>query len=265
MNFVNTSLLLFFTLAPATIVATPNFSNWHPPSSTDLRSPCPGLNSLANHGIIPRDGRNLTVPLLVERLGAALLLSPETAMTVSLDGMRTSSDPASKSFTLDDLNKHNIIEHDGSLSRQDHNLGGTRQFDPEVFKETLGYFDGKEEVGIEDLARVRWGRIQTSKNLNEEFVYGPSQRMSSYLESAILHGVFKDAKSGKAKVNWIDVFFREERLPFAEGWRPVNKMDGFSLIQGVLGLAWNTDEKASGFSGTVLEENVSQLSERVEL
>jgi hypothetical protein len=147
------------------------------------------------------------VPLLVEKLGAALLLSPETAMTVSLDGMRTSSDPASKSFTLEDLNKHNIIEHDGSLSRQDHNLGGTRKFDPEVFEETLGYFEGKEEVGIEDLAGARWGRIQTSKELNKEFVYGPSQRMSSYLESAILHGVFKDAKSGKAKVKWIEVFF----------------------------------------------------------
>jgi hypothetical protein len=42
-------------------------------------------------------------------------------------------------------------------------------------------------------------------------------------------------------------------------------MDGFSLIQGVLGLAWNTEEKAKGFNGTVLKEDVSQPSERVEL
>ncbi|KAJ0389696.1 hypothetical protein ATCC90586_011116 [Pythium insidiosum] len=29
-----------------------------------VRSPCPALNSMANHGFIPRDGKNLSRPLL---------------------------------------------------------------------------------------------------------------------------------------------------------------------------------------------------------
>ena len=29
------------------------------PSTADLRSPCPVVNALANHGYIPRDGRNV--------------------------------------------------------------------------------------------------------------------------------------------------------------------------------------------------------------
>ena len=29
------------------------------PSAADLRSPCPIVNALANHGYIPRDGRNV--------------------------------------------------------------------------------------------------------------------------------------------------------------------------------------------------------------
>ena len=29
------------------------------PSTADLRSPCPIVNALANHGYIPRDGRNV--------------------------------------------------------------------------------------------------------------------------------------------------------------------------------------------------------------
>src|SRR4051812_14906586 len=35
-----------------------------PAKSTDIRSPCPFINSLANHGHIPRDGRNLTASQL---------------------------------------------------------------------------------------------------------------------------------------------------------------------------------------------------------
>jgi hypothetical protein len=35
-----------------------NYNDWHAPVRGDLRSPCPGLNSLANHGFLPRDGRN---------------------------------------------------------------------------------------------------------------------------------------------------------------------------------------------------------------
>ncbi|KAF7362906.1 Cloroperoxidase [Mycena venus] len=37
-----------------------------PAKSTDLRAPCPGLNTLANHGYLPRDGRNITVPMIVQ-------------------------------------------------------------------------------------------------------------------------------------------------------------------------------------------------------
>lgn len=31
-----------------------------PSTPTDLRSPCPILNAFANHGLIPRDGRNVS-------------------------------------------------------------------------------------------------------------------------------------------------------------------------------------------------------------
>ncbi|KIK65092.1 hypothetical protein GYMLUDRAFT_117100, partial [Collybiopsis luxurians FD-317 M1] len=36
-----------------------------PNRAKDARAPCPGLNTLANHGYIPRSGRNITfIPLL---------------------------------------------------------------------------------------------------------------------------------------------------------------------------------------------------------
>lgn len=38
---------------------------WDAPSETDLRAPCPLLNSLANHYFLPHDGANISVEVLV--------------------------------------------------------------------------------------------------------------------------------------------------------------------------------------------------------
>jgi hypothetical protein len=34
------------------------------PEPNDLRSPCPALNTLANHGYLPHDGKNITPEVL---------------------------------------------------------------------------------------------------------------------------------------------------------------------------------------------------------
>ena len=34
------------------------------PNPRDSRSPCPALNVLANHGYLPRDGKNITAVML---------------------------------------------------------------------------------------------------------------------------------------------------------------------------------------------------------
>ncbi|KAF5354419.1 hypothetical protein D9758_010764 [Tetrapyrgos nigripes] len=39
---------------------------WKAPGPNDLRGPCPGLNTLANHGFLPRDGRNINMPVILE-------------------------------------------------------------------------------------------------------------------------------------------------------------------------------------------------------
>ena len=38
---------------------------WMPPLDSDIRGPCPGLNALANHGYLPRDGKNIHVTDIV--------------------------------------------------------------------------------------------------------------------------------------------------------------------------------------------------------
>lgn len=131
--------------------------DWHPPVSGDARGPCPALNSLANHGFIPRDGKKLSPDIVIAALKEKMNLSTEVATTVAGAGLRTSSDPASGTFTLEDLSKHNIVEHDASLSRKDVSVDGDNfSFDKEIFDEYIGYFNGSSTISIPAAAAARW-------------------------------------------------------------------------------------------------------------
>ncbi|KAF9780107.1 Cloroperoxidase [Thelephora terrestris] len=95
-------------------------STSHPfivPNPSDLRSPCPALNALANHGYINRDGRNITVHALVEAMHEVYSLTKPLAYLLALAGVLLCGD--GRTVDLHRLAKHNVIEHDASLSRQD--------------------------------------------------------------------------------------------------------------------------------------------------
>jgi hypothetical protein len=149
-------LSILIALLPLALAKDP-FEDWHPPTSGDVRSPCPGLNALANHNLLPHSGKNLTVPTVVQGL-SHLNITAEIATLLSLAALKTSSDPASGAFTLEDLKKHNLIEHDGSLSREDTNLpGGEDQtLNQDVYRDFLSTFDGASEVSVALAAKARW-------------------------------------------------------------------------------------------------------------
>lgn len=152
------ALLFAITGVVAAHVSGNGKHDWHAPVRGDVRSPCPALNSLANHGYIPRDGKKLGVSMVVKALGKALNVSEETATTLAKGGLRTSSDPASGTFSLEDLRKHNMIEHDASLSRKDTSVDGDNfSFNREVFDEFLSHFKGSSGViTIPAAAAARW-------------------------------------------------------------------------------------------------------------
>jgi hypothetical protein len=201
------SLFLGATTTAAT--STTTFAHWRAPNLA-VRSPCPMLNALANHDILPWDGHNYTVPMLVAAFGSALNMSAEISTKIAASGLFVVKDPSTGRFNLDDLDKHNIIEHDASLSRPDVALGsGSQRFDAAVWAESLSYFGNVSEVGIKEVAAARWGRVQASRRDNAKFTYGDSQRFSSYFESTAYWQILKDPKTGKARVDWIDILFRE--------------------------------------------------------
>lgn len=73
------------------------------------------LNALANHGLLPHDGKDISSDVLVNALGTALNVEQSLALYLFQQAITTNSDANATTFSLTDLNNHNILEHDASL------------------------------------------------------------------------------------------------------------------------------------------------------
>lgn len=97
-----------------------NWPEYIPPKNGDSRSACPMLNAMANHGILPHDGKNITFRELNTAVRQTSNFAPSFCFFVpkfSADFLERSY--WSDKFDLAELSKHNAIEHDASLTRQD--------------------------------------------------------------------------------------------------------------------------------------------------
>ncbi|KAI0744560.1 hypothetical protein C8Q76DRAFT_4837 [Earliella scabrosa] len=95
-----------------------------PAGPNDSRSPCPALNALANHGYLPRDGRNITQAQLVSTLRDVYNISCPFGTILAVGGLalcgrKKPGLTLARELDLHDLARHNAIEHDGSLVHAD--------------------------------------------------------------------------------------------------------------------------------------------------
>lgn len=94
------------------------------------------LNTLANHGFLPRNGRNINVNQTVYALNEALNLTPEFGQTLFNAGRLANPKPNATTFNLNHLDRHDFFEHDGSL-RYGNNIHSPRHdISPSGFKLT---------------------------------------------------------------------------------------------------------------------------------
>jgi hypothetical protein len=71
---------------------------------------------LANHGYIPRDGKNITLDILKDGMLTGFNIENLDAVILFTQAIKTSPKyPNTRSFDLADLGRHNILEHDISL------------------------------------------------------------------------------------------------------------------------------------------------------
>ncbi|KAJ8116394.1 heme-thiolate peroxidase [Boeremia exigua] len=197
------------------------FKVFRPAGFGDVRSPCPGLNALANHNFIPHNGKGNTIPILIRGLAEGMNMGADFTAAIGGAGLLASPNPLGGSFDLDDLNMHNFpIEHDASMSRQDAALGNLQPFYNPNWQQYLRFFDGKATTDVPTASQAKFARYNDSLTKNPEFVYGLREAVLSYGENALYLQTMSDPVTGNAKIEYVRSLFEKEQLPFDLGWRP---------------------------------------------
>ncbi|EEB94625.1 hypothetical protein MPER_06529, partial [Moniliophthora perniciosa FA553] len=132
------SALCLSTILLGFAAADTDWSNhqFRAPHTGDLRAPCPGLNTLANHGFIPRDGRNLSVSTVIQGSLDGFNIPSAFIRFIAKLSILTSNGNDDH-FTLEDIALHGTAEHDASVSRSDYALGSNLGFNATLCNETL--------------------------------------------------------------------------------------------------------------------------------
>ncbi|KAK9718609.1 hypothetical protein K7432_005331 [Basidiobolus ranarum] len=187
--------------------------HWEKPSDA-IRGPCPVMNTLANHGYLPRSGRNITIFQMRNGMREALNIPPIvrdvlTEMIFNKIGKFTET-----SFVLPDLREmkfHNFIEHDFSLSRQDTNLGDPVNADPELLKQLEEASSEEDMYTLDDLVKLSNKRMKHSLKYNPLVTYNFRTKGTMHLEIALFLDIF-GKNNTVSKQTLMDIFARE-RLP----------------------------------------------------
>lgn len=236
-------------------------------SSRPERSPCPYLNTLANHGFINRNGFNVSRAQINDAFDTVFNIDPaitDPIVTTALTGT-TSADP--DTLNLNDLNTHEreshythththtfsltvmltqkppllpnhpVIEHDGSLSRNDFDVGNNADFNETIWSTVMANFPD-ETISLAQMAQARTARLAAAQAANPSFNFTAGIETVSLAEVALVLMTFADGSTeGGANTLQVDTFFREERVPFDFGFvRPAARIatDGVGSVSEAL-------------------------------
>ncbi|TPX56747.1 hypothetical protein CcCBS67573_g09318 [Chytriomyces confervae] len=214
--------------------AQPQPGQFHPAQPDYSRSPCPALNTLANHGILPRDGKLITAEMLVKAVKATFNIDPSTlidtvfpvksaacvrkADQVNADGVDC--------INLADLAMHSAhsLEHDVSLTRNDKFFGDNAAPVKELVEALISESTDGDVVSAADLTRHRLNRYNHSKQHNPEFSYDLRQTTVATFEATVALNVL--GRDGKIPIDHVRSFFLHERIP--DNWvKPAQEVSIF--------------------------------------
>ncbi|APA10583.1 hypothetical protein SS1G_12609 [Sclerotinia sclerotiorum 1980 UF-70] len=223
LNFLSTTLALGLVSARAhyqqQIIANDTEGEWIAPSATDYRGPCPMLNTLANHGFLPRDGRNLTEHNVVKGLNHGLNFNKSLGSIMFQHAVPASpAYPNTTFFTLDDLNRHNVLEHDASISRSDAYFGNNHIFNQTIFDTTKMYWPS-ETLTAQHLIDGKIFRQIVSRTTNPNYTFTSTTQAFSLGEMAAPIVAFGDKNALTANRTLVESWIENERLPTELGWR----------------------------------------------
>ncbi|KAI0379379.1 Cloroperoxidase [Hypomontagnella monticulosa] len=203
---------------------------WKAPGPNDFRGPCPMLNTLANHGFLPHNGRNITKETTIHAMGSALNFNESLASLMFQMAVIANPEPNATFFTLDQLNVHNVLEHDASLSRTDAFFGNNHVFNETIFKETKVYWT-EPILDANMLANSKLARQINSKAFNPNYTFTETVENFSLGEVAAPIVAFGNLDAVTVNRTLVEYFFENERLPTELGWSTRSEVITIDIIQ----------------------------------
>ncbi|KAL4926201.1 peroxidase family protein [Aspergillus undulatus] len=206
---------------------------WQKPRPEDRRPPCPGLNVLANHCWLPRNGKDIDLATLRTAVSGAYNYerhSFDDAFHQALE-FNLSTTGNSSTFHLSDLRWHDTVEFDGSLSRNDAYFGDNIHFNPASWAtvaERLNLYEAGEcgedkYVTVETAAKARAARVEDAKKINPMFNNSVNAMQGSPGTTALYLTTLWDDEAEAVPKTWVKSFFEDERIPYIEGYKPPQK------------------------------------------
>ncbi|KAI9485979.1 MAG: Chloroperoxidase [Benjaminiella poitrasii] len=197
---------------------------------TDLRSPCPMVNTLANHGFISRDGRDIKLDDFFNAL--MLMGAPPTVTNLFLryvysaykehdpDASFLSQFVPLSSLDLDRLTIPGMIEHDVSLTRNDstqepHNTAHPipKYVNRIVKYGELFHKDILTRQAENSLRKLRWKETYKFNKMTHLKFFS---QFAMSTECSLLMDII--GRDGNLAVTHAQSFLLHERFP--EGWYP---------------------------------------------
>jgi hypothetical protein len=172
---------------------------------------------MANHGWLPRSGRDIDLASLQHAVVGAFNYAPHAfdgAFQAAIDfNLSTTGNPST--IHLADLAKHDAIEFDGSLSRNDYALGDNLHFDPAIWHTVAQYLGlyrtgpskADKYVTVETAARARAQRVRDAMRANPHFNASTNEMFGSPGTTALYLTTLWDDKADAAPKAWIRAFF----------------------------------------------------------
>jgi hypothetical protein len=190
------------------------------------------MNTLANHGILPRDGRNITRQAVIKAMKQGLNFDSGLATVMFDQAVIANPEPNATYFTLyvtlslgspeksthaessltrvhsGHLNRHNVLEHDASLSRTDAFFGSNHVFNQTIFDQTRRYWP-EPLITAAHMANAKIARQIDSKAFNPEYRFTDTVESFSLGEMAAPFVAFGDLEAATVNRTLVEYFFRE--------------------------------------------------------
>ncbi|CAI5467361.1 unnamed protein product [Closterium sp. Yama58-4] len=214
------TLIASFALLVPSTAATLKLGPYIAPGATDNRGPCPAFNTMANHGVFPRDGSAIPRKRIVHAFRKFYSFSP-TVTNALIKGAFSKGvgDPKAGTIDLVQLRAHNKIEHDVSLVRDDAYLGNNYLVNDTLFNQMLKFSSTKKYMTLREIGRFRKHRFYASHKNNPQLNYDTNFEAVAFGEAAALAGVFGGRLRFYAvPVDYLKSFLRDQRYP--KNFRP---------------------------------------------